>query len=140
MTTDNWKSLNQADADDFRFIQVSTDEVFGNAPPDVCFDEGTRYAPNSPYVASKGSADYLVRTWAMAFGLPVLIGHGANTYGPYQFPEKLIPLMILNALEARDLPVYGDGAQIRDWIHVDDHAAGLRAKSAGKPRYRAANL
>lgn len=120
-----WKEL--PDPEDFRFLQVSTDEVFGSAAAGECFQEGTRYAPNSPYAASKASADYLVRTWAMAFGLPVLISHGANTYGPYQFPEKLIPLMTLNALEGRGLPIYGDGAQIRDWIHVDDHVGGLRA-------------
>lgn len=122
-----WKSLQGSDAEEFRYLQVSTDEVFGSAAANESFVETTRYAPNSPYAASKASADYLVRTWAMAFGLPVLIGHGANTYGPFQFPEKLIPLMTLNAIEGQSLPVYGDGAQIRDWIHVDDHVAGLRA-------------
>lgn len=122
-----WKALGGPEAEGFRFLQVSTDEVFGSAGPDKHFVESTRYAPNSPYAASKASADYLVRTWAMAFGLPVLIGHGANTYGPHQFPEKLIPLMVLHAIEGRALPVYGDGAQVRDWIHVSDHVAGLRA-------------
>jgi len=122
-----WRTLNDAEAEEFRYLQVSTDEVFGSAGANEDFVETTRYAPNSPYAASKASADYLVRTWAMAFGLPVLIGHGANTYGPYQFPEKLIPLMTLNAIEGRNLPIYGDGTQVRDWIHVDDHVAGLRA-------------
>jgi len=122
-----WNTLGGDEAAEFRFLQVSTDEVFGSAGPEECFVESSRYAPNSPYAASKASADYLVRTWAMAFGLPVLIGHGANTYGPCQFPEKLIPLMILNGIEGRPLPVYGDGRQVRDWIHVDDHVAGLRA-------------
>lgn len=125
--TEYWKTCEGATARNFRYLHVSTDEVFGSAEPDEKFVESTRYAPNSPYAASKASADYLVRTWAMAFGLPVLIGHGANTYGPYQFPEKLIPLMILLALEGRPLPIYGDGGQVRDWIHVDDHVAGLRA-------------
>ena len=132
--TDYWKTLGVSKAEGFRYLHVSTDEVFGSAGPDECFVESTRYAPNSPYAASKASADYLVRTWAMAFGLPVLIGHGANTYGPFQFPEKLIPLMILHAIEGRALPVYGDGAQVRDWLHVDDHVAGLRAiADRGRP-------
>lgn len=125
-----WRALDRDLAAAFRYLQVSTDEVFGSAAPEVLFEEGTRYAPNSPYAASKASADYLVRTWSMAFGLPVLIAHGANTYGPYQFPEKLIPLMILNAMAGEGLPIYGDGGQVRDWIHVDDHVAGLRAVAA----------
>lgn len=129
-----WRNLEPAEAAGFRFLQASTDEVFGNASPGAFFREDTRYAPNSPYAASKAAADYLVRTWSMAFGLPVLVSHGANTYGPYQFPEKLIPLMILNALEGKELPVYGKGNQIRDWIYVDDHIAGLRAiASWGEP-------
>lgn len=122
-----WNGLGKDTADTFRYVQVSTDEVFGDASDGAAFVETSRYAPNSPYAASKASADYLVRTWSMAFGLPTLIGHGANTYGPRQFPEKLIPLMTLNARDGRDLPVYGDGAQVRDWVHVEDHAAGLRA-------------
>ena len=122
-----WKGLDATAAESFRYLQVSTDEVFGDAPEGTAFVETSRYAPNSPYAASKASADYLVRTWSMALGLPTLIAHGANTYGPRQFPEKLIPLMTLNARDGRDLPVYGDGAQVRDWIYVDDHAAGLRA-------------
>lgn len=122
-----WKGLDAPAAGNFRYVQVSTDEVFGDAPDETAFVETSRYAPNSPYAASKASADYLVRTWSMAFGLPTLIAHGTNTYGPRQFPEKLIPLMTLNARDGRDLPVYGDGAQVRDWIHVDDHVAGLRA-------------
>lgn len=122
-----WKGLDGDATGAFRFLQVSTDEVFGSAQGEDAFVETSRYAPNSPYAASKASADYLVRTWSMAFGLPVLVAHGANTYGPRQFPEKLIPLMVLNARDGRELPVYGDGAQVRDWIHVDDHAAGLRA-------------
>lgn len=128
--TQYWQGLGPEEATAFRFLQVSTDEVFGSAEPGGFFRESTRYAPRSPYAASKAAADYLVRTWSMAFGLPVLISHGVNTYGPYQFPEKLVPLMTLNAIEGKELPVYGDGEQVRDWIHVDDHVAGLRAIAA----------
>lgn len=110
------------------FLHVSTDEVFGSlGPQDPPFCEETPYHPNSPYSASKAASDHLVRAWHHTYGLPVAIGNCSNNYGPWQFPEKLIPLIILNALEGKDLPVYGDGMQIRDWLHVEDHAAALLA-------------
>ena len=109
----------------FRFLHVSTDEVYGTLGTEGCFSEETPYAPNSPYAASKAAADYLVRAYAHTYGLPVLITNCSNNYGPYQFPEKLIPLMILNALDGRALPIYGDGGHVRDWLHVLDHCAGL---------------
>ena len=117
--------LDPAAARAFRFLHVSTDEVYGTLGADGLFSEETPYAPNSPYAASKASADHLVRAYFHTYGLPVLITNCSNNYGPYQFPEKLIPLMILNALEGKPLPVYGDGGNIRDWLHVEDHAAGL---------------
>ena len=110
----------------FRFLHVSTDEVYGTLGERGAFDEETPYAPNSPYAASKASADHLVRAYGHTFGLPVLITNCSNNYGPFQFPEKLIPLMVLNALEGRSLPIYGDGGNVRDWLHVEDHCAGLR--------------
>jgi dTDP-glucose 4,6-dehydratase len=110
---------------DFRFLHVSTDEVYGTLGASGLFSEETPYAPNSPYAASKASADYLVRAYFHTYGLPVLITNCSNNYGPYQFPEKLIPLMILNAVEGRTLPIYGDGGNVRDWLHVDDHCAAL---------------
>jgi len=109
----------------FRFLHVSTDEVYGSLGPDGLFREDTPYAPNSPYSASKASADHLVRAWFHTYGLPALITNCSNNYGPYQFPEKLVPLMVLNALDGRALPVYGDGGNVRDWLHVDDHCAGI---------------
>ena len=110
------------------FLHVSTDEVYGTlAPDDPRFQEGTPYAPNSPYAASKAAADHLVRAWHHTYGLPTIISNCSNNYGPWQFPEKLIPLMILNAVEGRELPVYGDGLQIRDWLHVQDHCDALLA-------------
>ena len=109
----------------FRFLHVSTDEVYGTLGPSGCFSEETPYAPNSPYAASKASADHLVRAYGHTFAMPVLITNCSNNYGPYQFPEKLIPLMILNALEGKPLPIYGDGGNVRDWLHVEDHCAGL---------------
>jgi dTDP-glucose 4,6-dehydratase len=109
----------------FRFLHVSTDEVYGTLGPTGLFSEETPYAPNSPYAASKASADHLVRAYFHTFGVPVVITNCSNNYGPFQFPEKLIPLMILNALEGRPLPIYGDGGNVRDWLHVEDHAAGL---------------
>ena len=113
---------------DKRFLHVSTDEVYGSlAPNDPPFDEETSYAPTSPYSASKAASDHLVRAWYHTFGFPSLITNCSNNYGPWQFPEKLIPLMILNAVEEKDLPVYGDGRQIRDWLHVQDHCEALRA-------------
>jgi dTDP-glucose 4,6-dehydratase len=109
----------------FRFLHVSTDEVYGTLGPTGLFREDTPYAPNSPYAASKAAADHLVRAYAHTYALPVLTTNCSNNYGPYQFPEKLIPLMILNALDGRPLPIYGDGGNIRDWLHVEDHCAGL---------------
>ena len=111
----------------FQFLHVSTDEVYGTLlPTDPPFNELTPYAPNSPYAASKASGDHLVRAWHRTYGLPTIITNCSNNYGPWQFPEKLIPLMILNALEGKELPVYGDGTQVRDWLHVRDHCAALR--------------
>ncbi|MEM7051087.1 MAG: dTDP-glucose 4,6-dehydratase [Acidobacteriota bacterium] len=120
--------------EDFRFLHVSTDEVYGSLGPTGLFSETTPYAPNSPYAASKASADHLVRAYHETHGLPALITNCSNNYGPYQFPEKLIPLMILNALEGKDLPIYGDGSNVRDWIYVDDHCDGvLAALEKGQP-------
>jgi dTDP-glucose 4,6-dehydratase len=111
----------------FRFVHVSTDEVFGSLAPDApAFTENHRYEPNSPYSASKAASDHFVRAYHHTFGLPTLTTNCSNNYGPRQFPEKLIPLMILNALAGKPLPVYGDGQQIRDWLHVDDHCSALR--------------
>jgi dTDP-glucose 4,6-dehydratase len=109
----------------FRFLHVSTDEVYGSLGPDGSFNEGTAYAPNSPYAASKAAADHLVRAAFHTYGLPALITNCSNNYGPYQFPEKLIPLTLLNAVEGRDLPIYGDGLNVRDWLYVEDHCAGI---------------
>ncbi len=109
----------------FRFLQVSTDEVYGSLGGSGFFREDTPYAPNSPYSASKAAADHLVRAYVHTYGLDAVITNCSNNYGPYQFPEKLIPLIILNALEAKDLPVYGDGGNIRDWLHVQDHCSGI---------------
>jgi dTDP-glucose 4,6-dehydratase len=109
----------------FRFLHVSTDEVYGTLGPTGTFNETTPYAPNSPYAASKASADHLVRAYRETYGLPVLITNCSNNYGPYQYPEKLIPLMVLNAVEGRPLPIYGDGGNVRDWLHVEDHCRGL---------------
>ena len=118
-----WKLL--PPNNNFRFHHISTDEVFGSLGVTGLFTEETAYDPSSPYSASKASSDHLVRAWHRTFGLPVLITNCSNNYGPYQFPEKLIPLMILNALEGKPLPVYGNGDQIRDWLHVEDHARAL---------------
>lgn len=111
----------------FRFLHVSTDEVYGALGPTGLFTETTPYAPNSPYAASKASADHFVRAYHETFGLPALITNSSNNYGPYQFPEKLIPLTILNAVEGKPLPIYGDGQQVRDWLHVEDHCEGILA-------------
>ncbi|HEY6324400.1 MAG TPA: dTDP-glucose 4,6-dehydratase [Thermoanaerobaculia bacterium] len=113
--------------DDFRFVHVSTDEVYGSLGPAGAFTETTAYAPNSPYAASKAAADHLVRAYRETYGLPALITNCSNNYGPYQYPEKLIPLMVLNAVEGRPLPIYGDGGNVRDWLHVEDHCRGLLA-------------
>ncbi|MEM7069984.1 MAG: dTDP-glucose 4,6-dehydratase [Pseudomonadota bacterium] len=113
-------------SENFRFLHVSTDEVFGDLnETDPAFDEETAYRPSSPYSASKASSDHLVRAWGRTYDLPVLITNCSNNYGPFQFPEKLIPLMIINALSDKELPVYGDGSNIRDWLYVDDHAKAL---------------
>jgi dTDP-glucose 4,6-dehydratase len=122
-----WDSLTPESRDGFRFLHVSTDEVYGTlGPSDPAFNETTPYAPNSPYAASKAGSDHLVRAYFHTFGLPVLTTNCSNNYGPYQFPEKLIPLMILNALEGKPLPVYGDGRNVRDWLFVEDHCAAIR--------------
>jgi dTDP-glucose 4,6-dehydratase len=118
----------------FRFVHVSTDEVYGALGEAGMFSESTPYAPNSPYAASKAAADHFVRAYHSTYGLPALITNCSNNYGPYQFPEKLMPLTILNAFEAKPLPIYGDGLYIRDWIHVDDHCRGiLAAVTGGRP-------
>jgi dTDP-glucose 4,6-dehydratase len=116
-----------AERREFRFLHVSTDEVYGSLGATGAFSETTPYAPNSPYAASKASADHLVRAYRETYGLPALITNCSNNYGPYQYPEKLIPLMVLNAAEGRPLPIYGDGANVRDWLYVDDHCRGLLA-------------
>jgi len=114
--------------EDFRFHHISTDEVFGDLPFDEgVFTEETPYAPSSPYSASKAASDHLVRAWHETYGLPVVLSNCSNNYGPYHFPEKLVPLVILNGLEGRTLPVYGKGANVRDWLYVDDHARALEA-------------
>jgi len=126
--------LHPDDRSAFRFLHVSTDEVYGTLGADGLFSEETPYAPNSPYAASKAGADHLVRAYFHTYRLPVLITNCSNNYGPYQFPEKLIPLMILNAAEGRQLPIYGDGGNVRDWLHVDDHCAALLlVLSKGQP-------
>ncbi|WP_428151695.1 dTDP-glucose 4,6-dehydratase [Brevundimonas sp.] len=124
---DHWRGLTGMAAEAFRFHQVSTDEVFGSLGPTGAFDETTRYDPRSPYSATKAAGDHLVRAWGHTYGLPVLVTNCSNNYGPFQFPEKLIPLTILRALGGQSLPVYGDGLHVRDWLHVDDHVRGLRA-------------
>lgn len=122
-----WSTLDEEDRRDFRFLHVSTDEVYGTlGPDDPAFSETTAYAPNSPYAASKAGSDHLVRAYHHTFGLPVLTTNCSNNYGPFQFPEKLIPLMILNALEGKPLPVYGDGRNVRDWLYVEDHCSAIR--------------
>lgn len=120
-----WQGLPRAMGDGFRFLHVSTDEVYGSLGRDGAFTEATPYDPSSPYSASKASSDHLVKAWGRTYGLPVLVSNCSNNYGPYHFPEKLIPLTILNALEGRALPVYGAGANIRDWLYVEDHARAL---------------
>jgi dTDP-glucose 4,6-dehydratase len=120
-----WRSLDEAAADRFRFVHVSTDEVFGSLGPTGLFTEETPYRPNSPYSASKAAADHLARAWFHTYKLPVVTTNCSNNYGPYQFPEKLIPLMIQNAIAGKPLPVYGKGENVRDWLFVDDHADAL---------------
>jgi dTDP-glucose 4,6-dehydratase len=122
-----WRSLPPAQKDAFRFHHISTDEVFGSLGDEGLFSETTSYDPRSPYSASKASSDHLVRAWHHTYGLPVVVTNCSNNYGPYHFPEKLIPLTIINALEGLKLPVYGKGANVRDWLYVDDHARALLA-------------
>ena len=126
--------LDGAARDAFRFLHVSTDEVYGTLGADGLFSEETPYAPNSPYAASKASADHLARAYFHTYGLPVVVTNCSNNYGPFQFPEKLIPLMLMNALEGKPLPIYGDGGNVRDWLHVEDHCAGiLLVLAKGRP-------
>ena len=128
-----WRGLSDAGKRDFRFHHISTDEVFGSLGPTGFFREDTAYQPNSPYSASKAASDHLVRAWHHTYGLPVVMTNCSNNYGPYHFPEKLIPLMIINALEGKPLPVYGNGLNVRDWLYVDDHADALiTVATAGK--------
>ena len=130
-----WSALPEAKKTAFRFLHVSTDEVYGTlGPDDPPFAETNRYEPNSPYSASKAASDHLVRAWHHTYGLPVLTTNCSNNYGPYHFPEKLIPLMIVNALAGKPLPVYGDGMQVRDWLYVRDHCSAIRrVLEAGQP-------
>ncbi len=130
-----WAKLPARTGQSFRFLHISTDEVFGSlGPGDAPFTERTPFAPNSPYSASKAGSDHLVRAYHHTYGLPTVTINCSNNYGPYQFPEKLIPLVILNALARKPLPVYGDGMNIRDWLYVEDHCAGIRlALSGGRP-------
>lgn len=125
-TRSYWNSLPKPEQHEFRFLHVSTDEVYGSLGPTGKFTETTPYAPNSPYSASKAASDHFVRAYHHTYGLPTLTTNCSNNYGPFQFPEKLIPLMILNCLEGKPLPVYGDGAQIRDWLYVGDHCRAIR--------------
>ncbi len=122
-----WRALSSQAQHDFRFHHISTDEVFGSLGADGCFNETTAYAPHSPYSASKAASDHLVRAWHHTYGLPVLVTNCSNNYGPYHFPEKLIPLAIINGLEGKKLPVYGAGGNVRDWLYVEDHARALLA-------------
>ena len=129
-----WRELPDSQRDAFRFLHVSTDEVFGSLGPTGQFTEQTPFAPNSPYAASKAAADHFVRAYHHTFGMPTLTTNCSNNYGPYQFPEKLIPLMILNAREGKRLPVYGDGLNVRDWLFVEDHCRAIRrVVQAGTP-------
>jgi dTDP-glucose 4,6-dehydratase len=131
---DYWRTLDEGGKAAFRFHHISTDEVFGTLPDDGFFTEETPYDPHSPYSASKASSDHLVRAWHDTYGLPVLITNCSNNYGPYHFPEKLIPLMIIKALAGEGLPVYGKGLNVRDWLFVEDHARALtRVFEAGAP-------
>ncbi|MBC7859285.1 MAG: dTDP-glucose 4,6-dehydratase [Burkholderiaceae bacterium] len=130
-----WSGLDAEDAAAFRFLHVSTDEVYGTlGPSDAPFSETTAYAPNSPYSASKAASDHLVRSYHHTYGLPVLTTNCSNNYGPFHFPEKLIPLIIANAQAGKPLPIYGDGLQVRDWLYVSDHCAAIRrVLEAGRP-------
>src|SRR5207237_211570 len=122
-----WRSLTSPRSEAFRFLHVSTDEVYGSLGASGLFTEATAYAPNSPYSASKASSDHLVRAWHETYGLPTVISNCSNNYGPYHFPEKLIPLAILRGLHGEPIPVYGEGDNVRDWLYVEDHARALFA-------------
>ena len=128
-----WSQLQGNRKDDFRFLHVSTDEVYGSLGEEGLFSETTAYDPSSPYSASKAASDHLAMAWQRTYGLPVVLSNCSNNYGPYHFPEKLIPLIVLNALEGKPLPVYGNGVNVRDWLYVDDHAKALHL-IAGKGR------
>lgn len=129
-----WQTLPEEEAGSFRFLHVSTDEVYGSLGAEGVFTETTPYAPNSPYSASKAASDHLVRAWHHTYGLPVLTTNCSNNYGPYQFPEKLIPLFIQKALAGEPLPIYGDGSNVRDWLYVEDHCSAIwRVLESGKP-------
>ncbi|MES9950269.1 MAG: dTDP-glucose 4,6-dehydratase [Candidatus Thiodiazotropha sp.] len=129
-----WAGLASDEAEAFRFLHVSTDEVYGSLGDEGKFTETTAYAPNSPYSASKAASDHLVRAWYHTYGMPVLTTNCSNNYGPYQFPEKLIPLFIQKALAGEDLPIYGDGSNVRDWLYVEDHCRAIwRVLEAGRP-------
>jgi len=133
-TRDYWAQLDADARAAFRFLHVSTDEVYGSLGPTGAFTETTAYAPNSPYSASKAASDHLVRAWHHTYGLPVLTTNCSNNYGPYQFPEKLIPLMIAKARAGEPLPIYGDGSNVRDWLYVEDHCRAIaRVLAAGRP-------
>jgi dTDP-glucose 4,6-dehydratase len=126
----HWHTLDGAAKAAFRFVHASTDEVFGDSGPQGRFDETSPYRPNSPYAATKAASDHLVKAWHVTYGLPTITANASNTYGPHQHPEKLIPHMILRALAGESLPLYGDGTQVRDWLHVDDHVAALKSLAA----------
>jgi dTDP-glucose 4,6-dehydratase len=129
-----WSALDDSRKAAFRFLHVSTDEVYGSLGDTGAFTETTPYAPNSPYSASKAASDHLVRAWHHTYGLPVLTTNCSNNYGPYQFPEKLIPLMIAKASAGEPLPIYGDGSNVRDWLYVEDHCRAIaRVLEAGRP-------
>jgi len=137
----HWRALEGTEREAFRFLHVSTDEVYGSlGPKDPPFHETRAYEPNSPYSASKAASDHLVRAWHHTYGLPVLTTNCSNNYGPYQFPEKLIPLVIHNALAGRPLPIYGDGSNVRDWLYVGDHCSAIRAVLAGGEPGRVYNV
>ncbi|HEX4741159.1 MAG TPA: dTDP-glucose 4,6-dehydratase [Caulobacteraceae bacterium] len=133
-TLDYWRGLGEPFKSAFRFHHISTDEVFGSLGPDGCFDETTAYAPRSPYSASKAASDHLVRAWSHTYGLPTLVTNCSNNYGPFHFPEKLIPLVIIKAMAGEPLPIYGTGENVRDWLFVDDHVRALmRVFETGEP-------
>jgi dTDP-glucose 4,6-dehydratase len=127
----HWRTLDAQRSERFRFLHVSTDEVFGSLGPEGLFTERSRYDPHSPYSASKAASDHLARAWKETYGLPVVVTHCSNNYGPYQFPEKLVPLVILKCLRGEPIPVFGDGENVRDWLYVDDHCEALAAVLAG---------